>query len=192
MTNPSHEQLLNRQFGVRAEAYVESAVHASGADLVRISEIASRERPIDVLDLGCGGGHVTYAVAPHSGRVVACDLSEEMLTAVSNEAARRGLRNVELRRGRAEALPFDAESFDLVISRFSAHHWLDWEQGLRESRRVLRPRATLVIVDVVAPAAAVLDTHLQAVELFRDPSHVRDYRVAEWVAALERAGVAVT
>lgn len=43
-------------------------------------------------------------------------------------------------------------------------------------------------MDVVSPAAAALDTHLQAVELLRDPSHARDYRISEWSELLERAG----
>jgi hypothetical protein len=43
-------------------------------------------------------------------------------------------------------------------------------------------------MDAFSPAAPALDTHLQAIELLRDPSHVRDYTLAEWIAALGRAG----
>jgi hypothetical protein len=49
-----------------------------------------------------------------------------------------------------------------------------------------------VFVDSIAPNAALLDSHLQTIELLRDPSHVRNYTVAEWVAALARAGFEVT
>ena len=42
-------------------------------------------------------------------------------------------------------------------------------------------------MDVVAPEERVLDTHLQAVEVLRDASHVRNYSVAEWLSALARA-----
>ena len=44
---------------------------------------------------------------------------------------------------------------------------------------------------MIAPADPVLDTHLQTVELLRDVSHVRDYSMAEWVAALSRSGFAI-
>jgi hypothetical protein len=53
---------------------------------------------------------------------------------------------------------------------------------------VLKPGATAVFIDVASPGPAALDTHLQTVELLRDPSHVRDYSVEEWGAALVRAG----
>jgi hypothetical protein len=56
---------------------------------------------------------------------------------------------------------------------------------------VLAPGGLAVFVDTVALADPALDTHLQAVELLRDASHVRDWSVPEWVAALARAGFAL-
>ena len=46
-------------------------------------------------------------------------------------------------------------------------------------------------VDVYAPGHALFDTHLQAIELLRDHSHVRDYTSAEWLHTLGRSGFAV-
>ncbi|HLI21865.1 MAG TPA: methyltransferase domain-containing protein, partial [Stellaceae bacterium] len=142
-----------------------------------------------VLDLGCGGGHVSFAVAPHVGEVVAYDLSAEMLAVVSKAARERGLGNLKTERGVAENLPFTAASFDYVFSRWSAHHWRDLDLGVREAARVLKPGGTAVFIDTVAPAAPLFDTFLQAIELLRDPSHVRDYSRAEWVAVIGRAGL---
>ena len=56
---------------------------------------------------------------------------------------------------------------------------------------MLAPGGLAVFVDTVALADAALDTHLQAVELLRDASHVRDRTVSEWAAALSRAGFAL-
>jgi Methylase involved in ubiquinone/menaquinone biosynthesis len=80
----------------------------------------------------------------------------------------------------------------VVLSRFSVHHWVNAEAGLREARRVLAPRGTAIFADVVAPAHPLLDTHFQTIELLRDPSHVRNYSVAEWTAVLGRVGFEVT
>jgi SAM-dependent methyltransferase len=145
-----------------------------------------------VLDLGCGGGHVTFAVAPHVREVVACDLSPEMLDVVQCAARERGLANVMTRQGVAEQLPFADASFDMVMSRYSAHHWRDVSAGLAEAARVLKPGGVAAFVDSVSPGTPLLDTYLQAIELLRDPSHVRSYARAEWEAALARAGLAVT
>lgn len=195
MTDP-HHRYVARQYGPRAADYVASPVHAGGEDLDRIEAIvrdfAPVPRPdIHALDLGCGGGHVSYRVAPHVAAVTAVDLSADMLEAVRRYTRERGLANVTVRQAAAEHLPFDDACFDAVLSRFSAHHWSDLEAGLREARRVLAPGGRAVFVDSLAPAQSLLDTHLQAVELLRDASHVRNYAVDEWTAALARAGFTV-
>ncbi|WP_182084170.1 class I SAM-dependent methyltransferase [Aureimonas sp. ME7] len=187
----SQHDLAVAQFSPQAGAYVASAVHAGGADLEALRALSLASRPARALDLGTGGGHVAYALAAGAGEVVACDLSPDMIAAVEAEARRRGLSNVTGRVTAAERLPFEAGSFDLVASRFSAHHWASLSQGLSEARRVAKAGARAVFVDAVAPPAAALDTHLQAVELLRDPSHGRDYRPGEWVSALEEAGFRV-
>ncbi|HWW65885.1 MAG TPA: methyltransferase domain-containing protein [Sphingomonadaceae bacterium] len=187
----SHEANVEKQFGPQASAYVASAVHASGEDLDALEEIARREAPGKAIDLGTGGGHVAYRLARHAREVVASDLSSDMLAAVAATAREKGLANIATHAAAAEALPFEDESFDFLGCRFSAHHWHDFEAGLREARRILAPGKTAVFIDAASPGPAPLDTHIQAVELLRDPSHVRDYSAAEWLAALTRAGFQV-
>lgn len=181
-------RLVDQQFGQVAQAYLTSAVHAQGADLDALATLAQSVPHAKVLDLGCGGGHVSFAMAPHVAAMVAYDLSEDMLSVVAAEAARRGLAQLHTQAGRAESLPFDDAAFDIVATRFSAHHWYDVRKGLAEARRVLKPGGKLVIVDIFAPEAPLLDTLLQTAEVLRDASHVRDYRVSEWQAMLAEAG----
>lgn len=182
--------LAARQFGTQAEAYLASAVHAQGEDLARLAALAHDSGAATALDLGCGAGHASYALAASGVDVTAYDLSRDMLDLVEREARSRGLSAIRTRQGRAEQLPFPDAAFDLVASRLSAHHWLDVDAAMREARRVLRPQGTLVVIDVVAPESPLSDTVLQTVELLRDPSHVRDHRVSEWDALLRRAGFA--
>ncbi|MBN8871231.1 MAG: class I SAM-dependent methyltransferase [Rhodospirillales bacterium] len=188
----SHGDVVEAQFGPRARAYVESAVHAQGADLDALREIVRSRQPRHALDLGAGGGHVSYLLAPHAGQVTAVDVSAEMLRAVASTATEKGLDNIRTKEGSAENLPFEDATFDFVACRYSAHHWRDFEAGLRQARRVLRTGEGAVFIDAYSPGPALLDTHLQAVELLRDTSHVRDYTASEWLAALQRSGFAVT
>ncbi len=191
MRTAQHE-FAAEQYGVRARDYVTSAVHSAGADLDQIEAELRGLGAARALDLGCGGGHVSYRAAPHVGEIIACDVTAAMLDAVAATAAERGLANITVRQAAAESLPFADAYFDVVLCRFSAHHWQNLEAGLREARRVLKPGGRAVFIDAIAPADPVLDTHLQAIELLRDISHVRDFTTAEWVAALARAGFAVT
>ena len=185
----AHERVVEAQFGPRAKAYVESAVHSQGADLEAIGTLA--EGAALALDMGAGGGHVSYALARHARRVIASDLSSEMLAAVARTAREKGLGNIETVEAPAEHLPFEDETFDFVASRFSAHHWRDFDAGLREARRTLKRGGRAAFVDVYAPGQALFDTHLQAIELLRDHSHVRDYTSAQWLDTLGRSGFAV-
>jgi ubiquinone/menaquinone biosynthesis C-methylase UbiE len=188
----AHEKVVAAQFGPRAKAYVESAVHAQGADLDALKAIVRDIRPERALDLGAGGGHVSYLMAPHAGQVTASDLSSDMLAAVAATARDRGIENIETVEASAEHLPFADAYFDFLACRYSAHHWRDFDGGLREARRVLRRGRGAVFIDVYSPGPALFDTHLQAVELLRDTSHVRDHAASEWIAALGRSGFAPT
>jgi ubiquinone/menaquinone biosynthesis C-methylase UbiE len=185
----SHDEQVDRQFGPVAAAYLTSAVHSQGADLQRAA--AALRGSDRVLDVGCGAGHLSFAVAPHVGAMVASDLSPGMLAAVQAEAKRRELSNLTTCRASAEALPFPDHHFDAVCTRMSAHHWADLRRGIGEMRRVLKPGGRLIVIDIVAPESALLDTHLQAIELLRDASHVRDYTVEEWVERLSSVGLVV-
>jgi len=174
-----------RQFGATAANYLGSSVHARGADLERLEALTRRLQPARALDLGCGAGHAAFALARGgAASLIAYDLSEQMLAVVEHEAQARGHSQITIRRGAAEQLPFADASFELIVSRYSAHHWPSVPAAVAEMVRVLQPGGTLVAIDVVAPEAALLDTTLQTIELLRDMSHVRDYRESEWRSML--------
>ncbi len=190
MTSRSHQDLVIDQFGPNAAAYVTSQVHANGEDLQQLAAFVTGHPSARVLDLGCGGGHVSYNIAPHVAEVVAYDMSLDMLIVVAQTASERGIRNIVTRQGVAEKLPFPDASFDFVISRYSAHHWHDVAAGLAEARRVLKPGGRAAFADIAAPVNPLVDTHLQSIELLRDTSHVRDYSQDEWRQKLAHAGFA--
>ena len=191
MRTASHNAVVLDQYNTRASAYVNSAVHAAGEDLDLIAQIVANQRGAVALDVGCGGGHLTYRLAPLVSQVVACDLAESMLAAVAEQASLRGLPNIATREAAAESLPFEVATFDVVATRFSAHHWHAFAEGIAEMARVLKPGGLALMSDVVSPGVSLLDTWLQTLELLRDPSHVRDASTAEWDAALAAAGLAI-
>jgi SAM-dependent methyltransferase len=180
---------IRAQFGAAAANYAVSNVHSGGANLDAMLERAALRGAERVLDVGCGAGHTALAFAPHAREVVALDMTEEMLEQTARLAAQRGLRNLAVQRGLAEALPFADASFDVVTSRFCAHHYGDPAGATREAARVLRPGGRYLLVDCVALEDPVQDTYLQALEVLRDPSHVRDHSVSQWSATFGAAGL---
>ena len=189
MQERTHDALVTEQFGPRANAYLTSAVHAQGEDLDQFIALVGSRPEAYAMDLGFGGGHVSFALAPLVRKVVAYDLSEAMVATVRAEATRRGFANLDARLGSAERLPCPDAAFDIVATRYSAHHWLDVQAGVREARRVLKPGGLAVFMDATTPGSPLLDTWLQGLELLRDPSHVRNYSIEEWRAMLEAAGL---
>jgi ubiquinone/menaquinone biosynthesis C-methylase UbiE len=182
-----HDQVADA-FGSTAAAYLTSPTHATGADLRMLAESVAATPDATVLDLGCGAGHGSFAVAPHAKEVLAYDIAAPMLATVDGAARERGLANIRTQQGAAETLPFADHSFDWVISRMSAHHWHDVPLALAQVRRVLKPGGNVLFVDIAGSDHPLLDTHIQAVELLRDGSHIRDYRADEWVALFAAAG----
>ena len=191
MTTRSHHDNVEKQFGSQASAYLTSAVHASGRDLQRLAERLADFPQATLLDMGCGAGHASFTAAGQVAQVTAYDLSSQMLEVVAQAAKDKGFTNIVTQQGYAEMLPFADASFDVVISRYSAHHWHDVGQALREVKRVLKPGGVMIIMDVMSPGHPVRDVWLQTVEALRDTSHVRNYSSGEWLALANDAGLAI-
>lgn len=189
MQDHQRQSPVQRQFGAIASEYAVSTVHRDGADLGLLIESAGFTGSERVLDLGCGAGHTALAAAHRAAEVVALDVTPEMLAVARRLAQEAGLSNVSFRHASATELPFDNGSFDVVTSRFAAHHFHDPAPAMAEAARVLRPGGVLLLVDTVAPEDGALDTFFNAAELLRDPSHVRNWRVSEWEAMLRAAGM---
>ena len=184
----TQHEVNQQQYQDKAKAYLNSSVHAQGAEFDQIREVLQQQAFQRVLDLGCGAGHVTYQIAPDVEQLIAYDLTAEMVQLVVEQAKARGLNNVTGQQGAAELLDFADQSICAVVSRYSAHHWQNVSQAMSEIYRVLKPRGKVIFVDILGNQQPVLDTFLQSIEIIRDPSHVRDYSLAEWMTFAERAG----
>lgn len=104
------------------------------------------ERPLDVLDAGCGGGATLGHLRARYGRARGLELSKEAV-AYARE------RDRDVTRGSIEAMPFEEESFDLALALDVIEHLPDDRPALRELRRVLKPGGRLL---VTVPALMML------------------------------------
>ena len=182
---------VQERFGPAAGDYATSAVHVGGPDLVAMVGAAEARASERLLDVATGTGHTALAFAPLVGDVVAVDLTEGMLTAASRLAVERGITNVWFEPADAERLPFGDGAFNLVTCRYAAHHFPRPLAALREMGRVLKPGGRLLLVDVVSFEDPAADTVLNAIEVLRDTSHVRDHTVGQWRAWFGEVGLEV-
>ncbi|MET0292049.1 MAG: class I SAM-dependent methyltransferase [Steroidobacteraceae bacterium] len=189
----SHAETVQGQFDPQARAYLTSPVHARGADLEEAGLlIATLPADSIAIDVGTGAGHLAFLLARKLAAVVAADPSPSMLEVVREAAVAQSLMpRLTTSQSSVEALPFPEGCFDLVATRYSAHHWLDLPRALREMRRAVKDGGHALVIDLLGDDAPLVDTHLQAMELLRDPGHVRNRSQAEWQRLLAEAGFAV-
>ncbi len=185
------KSLSRERYGRFAQGYVDSPSHAQGADLDRLIEAVAPRADWVALDVATGGGHAALKLAPHVARVVAVDLTPEMLRVARNFLEGQGAGNVEFRPADAEDLPFESESFDLVTCRIAAHHFPDCARFVSEAARVLKPGGLLWVQDHVLSEEPETARTTDGFEKLRDPSHHRAFAASEWSAMFDAAGLAV-
>jgi len=153
----------------RAEAYRQSAIHAGGEDLDLVVEWCEPGPGVTILDVATGGGHVARRLREAGATVVTTDPAPGMGADTTAPA---------------ESLPFADASFDAVACRLAAHHFADVLAAVKEMARVARDRVVICDNTFVSESSEEADR-------VRDPSHVRNYAVAEWGSFFELAGLKI-
>jgi arsenite methyltransferase len=132
-------------------ARVPEAAAESFAGVANPFSLGTLESGEFVLDVGSGAGTdslvAAQMVAPQ-GRVTGVDMTPEMLAKARAAVVEMGATNVEFIEGEAERLPFEDESFDVLISNGVIDLAPDKDAVFSEVHRVLRPGGRIQIADV--------------------------------------------
>jgi ubiquinone/menaquinone biosynthesis C-methylase UbiE len=163
----AHNVLIVDQFTRQAATFEER--HAHTDPLERMLHAAGVTTDDTVLDLGCGPGIVSCAFAEVARHVTGLDLAPAMLERAKARQAKRSLTNLTWTCGDVAKLPFADNSFSMVVTRYTFHHFLSPANVLAEMKRVCRPGGRVVVADVT-PEAEKLAAY-DWFETLRDPSH---------------------
>ncbi len=186
------EELTQEEFDRQAERWFRRELSWEERrmldQMAQLAQISPTDR---VLDVACGTGTVSFALAPQAREVVGIDISPGMLAKARAIRHHRGIRNVHFVLGQAEHLPFRDEQFDAAVCRLAIHHFPRPELEIREMARVLKPGGRLVILDTVSSEDEREARLHNALERLRDPSHARMLSQTELIKLIESAGLRV-
>ncbi len=159
------------EFTHQADAFARAAVYQLAATLDALVAALPLTPDGRWLDVACGPGIVTRALAGHVGEAVGVDLTPAMVEKAAAEAAGLGVRNVRFVLGDATALPLGDGAFDGAVTRFSLHHIPAPARVLREMARVVRAGGCVAAADHLTSDDSVVAAWHHDVERLRDPSH---------------------
>jgi ubiquinone/menaquinone biosynthesis C-methylase UbiE len=189
---------VQAQFGASAEAYAISEIHAKGSSLTRLIELVEPQPFWIVLDVATAAGHTAHAFAPYVKRVVASDITSEMLQVAARLGRAKNMDNEDLTAADAEKLPLAGQKFDLVTCRLAAHHFPNIGRFMEEAWRVLREGGTFAVVDNVVPGSLrggkvgrlqeEAGRYVNAFDKLRDPSHERSLSMEQWKRTFYESG----
>jgi ubiquinone/menaquinone biosynthesis C-methylase UbiE len=104
-----------------------------------------------VVDLGCGTGQLSLPLAERGGRVLAVDVSQDMVDRLAESARRRAVTSLECAAVPIEDLELPERSVDLIVSSYALHHLRDADKARLVSAAFswLRPGGRLVVADMM-------------------------------------------
>jgi ubiquinone/menaquinone biosynthesis C-methylase UbiE len=159
-------------FDNSAENYLKSTDHAVGSDLDYFEKYFAGRRFDRALDVACAAGH--FAAAFPAEDIYTADISLNMLKTAKNSF---GFDKPVLTRG--EFLPYKDDTFDLVGCRIAMHHFMNPCMFINDVFRVLKAGGYFVLIDSVV---GFEDAELNRIELIRDTTHRRSFKVEEILA----------
>jgi ubiquinone/menaquinone biosynthesis C-methylase UbiE len=191
-TGKAHNVVVRNEFTRQSKSMQNAKIFTDKEILNKIKAATLRNgRRVRVLDLGCGPGIVTSLIAPEVYEVVALDLTPGMIELARQRCNELGLTNVRFEVGQAEKLPFGDRYFDIVVTRLTLHHFLSPHRAILEMTRVLKVKGLAVVADIVSSGNSSEAELHNAIEMLRDPSHVRALSEEELEKVIESADLKI-
>jgi SAM-dependent methyltransferase len=180
-----HTQRILEQFGKQAAYFAKLPGHGEATQL--LIELAGVTPNDDVLDVACGAGAVACHAARVASHVTGIDITPEMIERAKELQAELGLSNLTWQVGDVMQLPFASRSFDVVVTRYSVHHFLHPAGVLAEIVRVCKTGGRVAVSDLVLPKEKI--AAYDRTEVLRDPSHVHVLTESELHELLQMVGL---
>ncbi len=140
-----------------------------------VLQLAEEEigRPGTILDVGCGTGKLLRSASQRfpAAKLVGVDAAIEMVKQARSSTPDG---TIQFQQATAEELPFLNDSFDLVFSTMTFHHWQNQKRGAAEVARVLTPNGRWLLAEFVPSGFMKRVRSLLRLHQFADRAHLQD------------------
>jgi excisionase family DNA binding protein len=113
----------------------------------KLIDLKILNKSMTVMDLGAGDGYISRAVAKIVKKVVAVDISKEMLKELKRKARESGIKNIETLESDAREVPIEGSTIDVVCANMYLHHVEEPELAVKEVFRVIKPGGIVFLAD---------------------------------------------
>jgi SAM-dependent methyltransferase len=166
-----YEESIRQEFTHQTESFARSSVATMAETLDALVQLVPEADGSRWLEVACGPGSISRALAPRVGSILGVDLTPAMVEKATEEAASAGILNAEFSVGDATALELADASFDGAVTRFSLHHIPAPRRVVQEMARVVRPGGSVILADFIADPDRDAYAAIEEIERLRDPSH---------------------
>jgi len=113
----------------------------------KIFEMGILDKSFTVMDIGCGDGYISRAVARSVRKVIAVDISREMLRELEKKAKESGIENIRTVESDGQDIPVDDDSIDIIFASMYLHHIEEPDIAVKEISRLLKPGGIAFLAD---------------------------------------------
>lgn len=181
--------LVRDRFTRTAGVFADYVLNERVFEAERVLRLVAPQGSERALDVACGPATLARIFAPHVRWIAGVDLTPAMLERARREAAARKLENFWVARGNALQTPFPDESFDIVVTSYSIHHFPDAAAALREIARITRRGGKFGMLDMIVSEDAAAGRKCNEIEIARDASHSRALPASEFAKLLSSFGL---
>jgi len=182
-----HNDTIVSQFTKQAIPFAQMSQHSNQFGLELMLKLGEPNTDYTILDVACGPGIVACEFAKRVSHVTGIDLTPAMIEQAKLLQKEKNLKNMDWKIGDVYDLPFNDESFSMVVTRYSFHHFIEPKRVLQEMIRVCKPGGKILVIDVT-PDEDKRDSY-DFVEKLRDSSHTKALTLYELKKMMEISGL---